>query len=194
MASIRNRLLLALISLLFLAHAYGNQSKIIATEASECGALYMILTSIPPDVVPGVGEVFKGLGQTMSLIHGVNLTRSTGSPASNADVSNAKSSKMDELGNTFDADPGSIYVLYHKCDQWRIKIAKLYQSQEPTSEVQMKDLINSVSIRPGSFTKDAEKENRAIALINIAFDYWTQSDRMTPLKFKKTLKNEISGD
>ena len=189
MASIRNLLLFTLISLPFLAHASEGQSKTIATQASECGALYMILTSIPPDILPGVGKAFTDLGQTMSFIHGVNLTRSTGSPASNGDVSNAKSINMDELGNAFDADPDSVYDLYYKCDQWRIEIAKLYESQNPTSESQMKDLINSVLTRPTRFTRDVEKEQRAMSLINMAFDYWTKSDRMTPLKLKNMLEN-----
>ena len=189
MASIRNLLLFTLLSFPFLAHASESQSKTIATQASECGALYMILTSIPPDVLPGVGKAFTDLGQTMSFIHGVNLTRSTGSPASNGDVSNAKSINMDELGNAFDADPDSVYDLYYKCDQWRIEIAKLYESQNPTSESQMKDLINSVLTRPTRFTRDVEKEQRAMSLINMAFDYWTKSDRMTPLKLKTMLEN-----
>jgi len=128
MARIRALLLLTLLSFPFLAHAAESQSKTIATQASECGALYMILTSIPNDVLPGVGKAFTDLGQTMSFIHGVNLTRSTGSPTTNGDVSNAKSIKMDVLGDAFDADPDSVYDLYYKCDQWRIEIAKLYQT------------------------------------------------------------------
>ena len=188
MSSIRNLLLLTLISFPLLAEASAKESKTIATQASECGALYMILTSIPPDVLPGVGKAFTDLGQTMSFIHGVNLTRSTGSPTTNGDVSNAKSIKMDELGDAFDADPDSVYELYYKCDQWRIEIAKLYQSQNPTSESQMKDLINSVLTRPAIFKRDVEKEQRAISLINIAFNYWTKSGRLTPLKLKMMLE------
>ncbi len=191
MASIRNLLLLTLISLPFFAHASAKESKTIATQASECGALYMILTSIPPDVLPGVGKAFTDLGQTMSFIHGVNLTRSTGSPASNGDVSNAKSIKMDELGNAFDAYPDSVYELYYKCDQWRIEIAKLYQSYNLTSESsnsEFKDLFHAVGIRPNSFEQDLEKEQRARILVDLSFDYWTKSDRLTPMKMNVRLQ------
>ena len=191
MASIRNLLLLALISLPFLAHASESQFKTIATQASECGALYMILTSIPPDVLPGVGKAFTDLGQTMSFIHGVNLTRSTGSPASNGDVSNAKSINMDELGNAFDADPDSVYDLYYKCDQWRIEIAKLYQTYNLTSESsngEFKDLFHAVGMRPNSFERDLEKEQRARILVDLSFDYWTKSGRLTPMKVNVRLQ------
>ena len=197
MASIRTLLLLTLISFPFLAHASESQSKTIATQASECGALYIILTSIPPDVLPGVGKAFTDLGQTMSFIHGVNLTRSTGAPASNGDVSNAKSIKMDELGNAFDVDPDSIYELYYKCDQWRIEIAKLYQSYNLTSESskgEFKVLFHAVGIRPSSFARDGEKEQRVWGLVDLSFDYWTKSDRITPLKLNKMLKNKVLGD
>ena len=196
MASIRTLLLLTLISLPFLAHASESQSKTIATQASECGALYMILTSIPPDVLPGVGKAFTDLGQTMSFIQGVNLLRSTGSPASNGDISNAKSIKMDELGNTFDADPDNVYELYYKCDQWRIEIAKLYQAYNLTSESsksEFKDLFHAVGIRPSSFIRDGGKEQRVRGLVDLSFDYWTKSDRITPLKLKKMLENKVSG-
>jgi hypothetical protein len=197
MASIRNLLLLALISLPFLAHASESQSKTIATQASECGALYMILTSIPPDVLPGVGKAFTDLGQTMSFIQGVNLIRSTGSPATNGDISNAKSIKMDELGNAFDVDPNTVYELYYKCDQWRIEIAKLYQSYNLTSESskgEFKVLFHAVGIRPSSFARDGEKEQRVKGLVDLSFDYWTKSDRITPLKLNKMLKNKVLGD
>jgi hypothetical protein len=197
MASIRNLLLLALISLPFLAHASESQSKTIATQASECGALYMILTSIPPDVLPGVGKAFTDLGQTMSFIQGVNLIRSTGSPATNGDISNAKSIKMDELGNAFDADPNTVYELYYKCDQWRIEIAKLYQAYNLTSESskgEFKVLFHAVGIRPSSFSRDGEKEQRVKGLVDLSFDYWTKSDRITPLKLNKMLKNKVLGD
>jgi hypothetical protein len=197
MASTRNLLLLTLLSFPFLAHASESQFKTIATQASECGALYMILTSIPPDVLPGVGKAFTDLGQTMSFIHGVNLTRSTGAPASNGDVSNAKSIKMDELGNAFDADPDSIYELYYKCDQWRIEIAKLYQAYNLTSESsksEFKDLFHAVGIRPSSFTRDGEKEQRVRGLVDLSFDYWAKSDRMTPLKLRMMLQHKTSTD
>ena len=188
MASIRTLLLLTLISLPFLTHASESQSKAIATQASECGALYMILTSIPPDVLSSIDKAFTDLGPAMGFIHRVNWTHSTRSPASNGDVLNAKSIKMGGLGNAFDEDPNSVYDLYYKCDQWRIEIAKLYQSQNPTSESQMKDLINSVLTRPAIFKRDVEKEQRAISLINIAFNYWTKSGRLTPLKLKMMLE------
>ena len=197
MASIRNLLLLTLLSFPFLAHASESQSKTIATQASECGALYMILTSIPPDVLPGVGKAFTDLGQTMSFIQGVNLIRSTGSPATNGDISNAKSIKMDELGNAFDVDPNTVYELYYKCDQWRIEIAKLYQSYNLTSESskgEFKVLFHAVGIRPSSFARDGEKEQRVKGLVDLSFDYWTKSDRITPLKLNKMLKNKVLGD
>jgi hypothetical protein len=191
MARIRNLLLLTLLSFPFLAHASESQSKTIATQASECGALYMILTSIPPDVLPGIGKAFTDLGQTMSFIQGVNLLRSTGSPASNGDISNAKSIKMDELGNTFDADPDNVYELYYKCDQWRIEIAKLYQAYNLTSESsksEFKDLFHAVGIRPSSFIRDGEKEQRVRGLVDLSFDYWTKSGRLTPMKVNVRLQ------
>ena len=191
MASIRNLLFLTLISIPLLAEASAKESKTIATQASECGALYMILTSIPNDVLPGVGKAFTDLGQTMSFIHGVNLTRSTGSPASNGDVSNAKSIKMDELGDAFDADPDSVYDLYYKCDQWRIEIAKLYQTYNLTSESsngEFKDLFHAVGMRPNSFERDLEKEQRARILVDLSFDYWTKSGRLTPMKVNVRLQ------
>ena len=189
MANIRNLLLLTLISLPLLAEASAKETKTIATQASECGALYMILTSIPPDVLPSIDKVFTDLGPAMGFIHRVNWTRSTSSPASNGDVLNAKSIKMDKLGSTFDTDEASVYDLYYKCDQWRIEIAKLYQSQNPTSESQIEDLINSVGTRPVSFSIDAEKEQKVSLLIDLSFDYWTKSDRLTPLKLKMMLEN-----
>ncbi len=191
MARIRALLLLTLLSFPFLAHAAESQSKTIATQASECGALYMILTSIPNDVLPGVGKAFTDLGQTMSFIHGVNLTRSTGSPTTNGDVSNAKSIKMDVLGDAFDADPDSVYDLYYKCDQWRIEIAKLYQAYNLTSESsksEFKDLFHAVGMRPNSFERDLEKEQRARILVDLSFDYWTKSGRLTPMKVNVRLQ------
>jgi len=191
MARIRALLLLTLLSFPFLAHAAESQSKTIATQASECGALYMILTSIPNDVLPGVGKAFTDLGQTMSFIHGVNLTRSTGSPTTNGDVSNAKSIKMDVLGDAFDADPDSVYDLYYKCDQWRIEIAKLYQTYNLTSESsngEFKDLFHAVGMRPNSFERDLEKEQRARILVDLSFDYWTKSGRLTPMKVNVRLQ------
>ena len=191
MASIRTLLLLTLLSFPFLAHAAESQSKTIATQASECGALYMILTSIPPDVLPGVGKAFTDLGQTMSFIHGVNLKRATGSPTTNGDISNAKSIKMDELGDAFDADPDSVYDLYYKCDQWRIEIAKLYQAYNLTSESsksEFKDLFHAVGMRPNSFERDLEKEQRARILVDLSFDYWTKSGRLTPMKVNMRLQ------
>ena len=189
MANIRTLLLLTLISLPFLAHASVKELKTISTQASECGALYMILTSIPSDVLPGVGKAFTDLGQTMGLIHSANMTRATGINTTNGDVLREKSIKMDHLGDAFDRDPSRIYDLFYKCDQWRIEIATLYQSQNATSESQIEDLINSVGTRPVSFSIDAEKEQKVRLLVDLSFDYWTKSDRLTPLKLKMMLEN-----
>ena len=189
MANIRNLLLLTLISLPLLAESSERESQTIATQATECSALYMILTSIPNDVLPGVGKAFTDLGQTMGMIQAANMARSTGVTVSNGEVSREKSIQMDQLGGTFDRDPTGIYDLYYKCDQWRIEIATLYQSQNVTSESQIEDLINSVGTRPVSFSIDAENEQKVRLLIDLSFDYWTKSDRLTPLKLKVMLEN-----
>ena len=189
MANIRNLLLLTLISLPLLAESSERESQTIATQATECAALYMILTSIPNDILPGVGKAFTDLGQTMGVIQATNMARATEITISNGDVSSDKSIQMDRLGDAFDRDPNGIYDLYFKCDQWRIEIATLYHSQNATSESQIEDLINSVRTRPVSFSIDAEKEQKARFIIDLSFDYWTKSDRLTPLKFKMMLEN-----
>jgi len=189
MSSIRNLLLLTLISLPFLAHASESQSKTIATQASECGALYMISMSIPNDVLPGVEKASTGLAQIMAVIQATNMARATGIKVSNGDVSREKSIQMDQLGDAFDRDPNGIYNLYYKCDQWRIEIATLYQSQNATSESQIENLINSVGTRPVSFSVNTEKEQKVRLLVDLSFDYWTKSDRLTPKKLKMMLEN-----
>ena len=163
----------------------------IALEASECIALYTIMTSIPTSVDPRISTVYEDTGLAFRMLYSHTMTKLHGKPPTNGKIMSQTSVIMEDIGIMYDLNPELVVSLYSLCDGWRIEMASFMRANPPNNIKEIQSIFDQVGGRPINIDLPLTKELKVRGLVDLAIHYWSENGRITINQVKQEILNSF---
>ena len=174
--------------------AYSQQSlDNVALEASECVALYTIMTSIPASVDPRISTAYQDTGFTFRMLYSHTMTKLQGKPPTNGAIASRASLLMEDIGSMYDLNSELVLSLYTQCDGWRMEMATIMRANPPNSLEELQSIFDQAGGRPTHIDLPMTKKLKVRGMIDLAMHYWSEAGRLTLDQLKQKILNSVKG-
>ena len=165
-----------------------NKKNAKAEKPIECAAVYMIASAITENNKKAANS-FAAIQTYFQWVYGAIESKRIGRPITNGMISRAKSSYQVQLGKQYDRNPNQVYTLEMRCNAWRELIASaLSKLNSGSSRVVVERAFRNVPGIPSAPSRSDPRWSRSKALVDAAFEKWTEMGRITPQSLRDKLR------